>query len=340
MLAENKHPNLLQTPHNIFVQVFVSGGVIGLCFWILMAGYAVMILTFDLIRNKRLLNTPVIISIISFHIFGIFQSMQYIPMIWLLIFLSLGYAMTIDDGVLPDRVRRVTKVLTKVSVVLVIVGFFVYLGNFESRSLAKKYGMNIYATDQDRDRFAGFFQESQRWKYGDYRWCGKRGSVRVRRAQGAEREAQRVPGSTPVRSAGPTGQAGQGIEVAGQGQGNGAVEIEFYCRTPGVEKEPVVVRVLHDGKMIDEISFAKKGSVRRRYELEAQSLKQSAPRLNTLEGNPVQRGREGRERRAVSRKEREQKLLLEVSRTWIPHEHLGNFDRRKLGIGVKIVKSE
>ena len=60
-------------------------------------------------------------------------------MIWLLIFLCLGYAMTIDDGVLPGGVRRVMGVLTKVSVVLVIIGFFVYLTNFESRSLAEKY---------------------------------------------------------------------------------------------------------------------------------------------------------------------------------------------------------
>ena len=173
----NKHSSVLQTPHNIFVQIFVSGGLVGLCLWLLIVGYAVVILTFDLVRNKRLLNTPVIISIISFHIFGIFQSMQYIPMIWLLIFLCLDYAMTIDDGVLPARLRRIFGVLTKVSVVLVAIGFFVYLSNFESRSLADKYGLNIYAMDQDRDNFAGFFQPSQRWKYGDYRWSGKKGSI-------------------------------------------------------------------------------------------------------------------------------------------------------------------
>ena len=130
-------------------------------------GYSILVLIVDLVKNKRLLNTPVIISIISFHIYGIFQSMQYIPMIWLLIFLCLGYAMTIDDDVLSGRFRRVFGVLTKVSVVMVVIGLFVYLSNFESRSLAEKYGLKIYAMDQDRDKFAGFFQPSQRWKYGD-----------------------------------------------------------------------------------------------------------------------------------------------------------------------------
>jgi hypothetical protein len=139
-----------------------------------------VVLIFDLIRNKRLLNIPVVISIISFHIYGIFQSMQYIPMIWSLIFLSLGYAMTMDEGVLPVGFRRVMGVVTKVCVVLVVIGFFVYLSNFESRGLAEKYGKRIYAIDQNRDRFGGFFEPSKRWKYGDYRWFGKRGAVKVK----------------------------------------------------------------------------------------------------------------------------------------------------------------
>lgn len=301
----NKHSRVLQTPHNIFVQIFVSGGIVGLCLWLLIVGYAVVILTFDLIRNKRLLNTPVIISIISFHIFGIFQSMQYIPMIWAMIFLCLGYAMTIDVGVLPDRLRRVFGVLTKVSVVLVVIGFFVYLNNFESRSLAEKYGLNIYAMDQDRDRFGGFYQESKRWKYGDYRWCGKRGSVAMRRAQSGERGAQGEKDEHRTSNIErPTSNGGEGED-----SGRRVVEFEFYCRTPGVEKEPVVLTVFHDGKLIDEISFRKEGSVRKKYEV------------------PEIAGEE-------------KELVLEISRTWVPHDVLGNFDRRELGVGVRIVKTE
>ncbi len=282
----NKHSSVLQTPHNIFVQIFVSGGIVGLCLWLLIVGYAVVLLTFDLIRNKRLLNTPVIISIISFHIFGIFQSMQYIPMIWSMIFLCLGYAMTIDEEVLPERLGWVFGILTKVSVVLVAVGFFVYLSNFESKSLAEKHGLKIYAMDQDRDKFAGFFQHSKRWNYGDYRWSGKRGRVAIA-------QSGKVKGES--------GKDGMNR------MNGGAVEVEFYCRTPGVEEEPVVLRVYHEGEVLDEISFSKEESVRKTYSL------------------PEVPGED-------------QELVLEVSRMWIPHEHLGNFDRRKLGIGVKIHK--
>ena len=315
----NKYSWVLQTPHNIFVQIFVSGGAVGLCLWLLIAGYAVVILIFDLIRNRRLLNTPVIISIISFHIFGIFQSMQYIPMVWSMIFLCLGYAMTIDEGVLPGRLRRVFGVLTKVSVVLVVISFFVYLGNFESRSLAQKYGLNIYAMDQDRDKFAGFFQPSQRWKYGDYRWSGKKGRV-VISGQWSVVSGQKGRDSAQIRRLRRLRELGEKKKDGGQG----GVELEFHCRTPGVEEEPVVLTVSHDGKLIDKITFRKKGSVKRRYEL--------------WETSEV-RGRRSEVRSQKSEvKGKEERLVLEVSRTWIPHEVLRNFDRRKLGIGVKIHK--
>ena len=76
---------IFETPHNIFFSIFASEGIVRFCLWLLIIGYALAVLIFDLVKNKRLLNIPIIISIISFHVYGIFQSMQYIPMIWLLI---------------------------------------------------------------------------------------------------------------------------------------------------------------------------------------------------------------------------------------------------------------
>ncbi len=282
----SKLKHIHQTPHSIFVQLFVSGGVVGLSLWVLIIGYTILILIVDLIKNKRLLNIPVIISIISFHIYGIFQTMQYIPMIWLLIFLCLSYAMTIDDGVLPVRVRRTLGILTKISVVMVVIGLFVYLNNFESKSLVTKYGLEIYAMDQERDRFGGFFQHSKRWKYGDYRWSGKKGAIYV--------------------------------------PGGGIIELDFRCETPDAEKEPVVLTVSNDGRVLDKISFSKKDTVRRKYELPVTS--------GNEKGQRSEAGGRG------SEDGKEQKLLLEVSRTWNPHKYLGNFDRRDLGVGVIIFK--
>ena len=74
-----------------------------------------------------------------------------------------------------------------------------------------------------------------------------------------------------------------------------------------MEKDPVVLTVFHDGKLIDTISFTKEGTVKKTYAL------------------PETPGEE-------------QERLLEVSRTWIPQEQLGNFEQEKVGVEVKILK--
>ena len=217
------------TPHNVFFQIFVSGGAVGFCLWVLIIGYGLMILIVDLVKNKRLLNTPVIISIISFHIYGIFQSMQYIPMIWMLIFLSLGYAMTIEDNVLPVALKKITGILVKVSMIIVVIGLFVYLFDSGSKSLAEKYGLKIYAKDQERDKYVGFYHR-EKWPTGYYRWSGRKAMAAV--------------------------------------DGSGVIELDFQCDTPRVEKEPIILLVSLDGKRIDKVRFARKGEVKRRYYLE------------------------------------------------------------------------
>jgi len=85
--------------------------------------------------------------------------------------------MTVNESVLPNRLKKVVSKVVVGGMIVVGISFFFYLYNFESRHLADKYDLNAYALEQDRDRFAGFYQESKRWRYGDYRWCGKRGAV-------------------------------------------------------------------------------------------------------------------------------------------------------------------
>jgi hypothetical protein len=226
---KNKAKRILDTPHNIFLQLFVSGGVVGFGLWILMMVYVLTILILDLKKNRQFLNIPVIISIISFHMYGIFQSMQYIPMIWLLIFLNLGYAMTISEDVLPARVKKIAGILPKAVLICTLLGVFVYFLGYGSVSLAKKYGMEIYGMDKDRDNYIGFYPEERRhWR--PYRWSGKTSLIK-----------------TP---------------------GNGIIALGFECHTPGIEKEPVVLSVYVDGEFMDMITFAKKRGFRRFYFLE------------------------------------------------------------------------
>jgi len=225
----NRREHIEDTPHNIFIQLFVSGGVVGLCLWFFVMGYSVIILVADLRKNRSLLNIPVLISIFSFHMYGIFQSMQYIPMIWLIVFLNLGYAMTLNDNVLPARVKKIAGILVRISVIMVIIGAFIYAFDSESMSLAEKYRLKIYAKDKKRDKYAGFYPR-EKWPMGYYRWSAGR-AVRA------------------VTLIGPVG----------------VVEFDLQCHTPDVEKEPVFLSVFLNGEKIDKIYFVRKGSVKRWY---------------------------------------------------------------------------
>jgi hypothetical protein len=152
--------------------------------------------------------------------------MQYIPMIWLLMFLNLGYAMTINDKILPQITRKFSSVIVKALIGFSVIGGFVYLSDTGSESLAKKYDLEIYSKDQNRDQYPGFYHR-EKGPNGDFRWSGKRALIMVPRS--------------------------------------GLIELKFGCYTPGVEKEPVVLSIYGDGEALDEIIFTRKGLVTRHY---------------------------------------------------------------------------
>ena len=81
-----KVSNHFDTPHNLYLQLLVSGGVHGLTLWGILIFATLYLLVSDLIKNKTYFNIAVILSIVAFHFYGLAQAMQYIPMIWFLIF--------------------------------------------------------------------------------------------------------------------------------------------------------------------------------------------------------------------------------------------------------------
>jgi len=117
--------------------------------------------------------------------------------------------------------------------------------------------------------------------------------------------------------------------VKGEGYSNRRIGLEFYCLTPGLEEEPVVLTVKYGGRVLDEVVFggeAQSSKVKgeRGKKLKAQSSKVKGVTVRREYELPVVGG--------------DDELLLEVSRTWIPHEVLGNFDRRELGVGVRVIE--
>jgi len=177
----NKYTNgrVQDTPHNIFIHLFDSGGIVGLILWFCMMGCALMMLTVDFVKNKKVFNAAVIVSILSFHFIGIFQSMQYIPMIWLLVFINYGYAMTIDKKILSRNNRKAWNAISVICVVIVCFSSLVYYQTAFSQTLKYKYGLKKYAPVNDHGEYYGFYG-LEKWADGNYRWTGKHAAVKLK----------------------------------------------------------------------------------------------------------------------------------------------------------------
>ena len=219
---------IFDTPHSLYVQLFVSGGLTALLLWNVITLYALILLTYDLLINKKHSNIAVIFSIICFHIYGMFQSMQYIPMIWFIIFLNFGYAMTINEKVLPSSIRKTSRIICVAFPAIIFVGCLSYFQDIESNRLANKYGLEFYAENQNRDKFIGFYN-LEKWEEGNYRWSGGKGIIRL--------------------------------------DGAGLREVNFKCLHPDVEIEPVTLSVFLNDEPLDKIVFSKKGTVKRQYHI-------------------------------------------------------------------------
>ena len=60
----HKYDHFHDTPHNFYIQLFISVGIAGLTIWLMFFLYCIVLLLYDLISLHHLVNIPVIISII------------------------------------------------------------------------------------------------------------------------------------------------------------------------------------------------------------------------------------------------------------------------------------
>ena len=96
-------------------------------------------------------------------------------------------------------------------------------------------------------------------------------------------------------------------------------------------QEPVVVTVYHEGEVLDKVVFGG--------EEEKKPEDQKVRRVEKKKGK-VPKYTMRRKYQLPEKPGGSQKLVIEVSRIWVPHEVLGNFDRREMGVGVKILKPD
>lgn len=215
------------TPHNFYIQLLVSGGIAGLMLWGLVIFATVYLLVADLVRNKAYLNIAVILSIVAFHLYGLAQTMQYIPMIWFLAFLNIGYAMTVNENVLPLWIRNNRNVLALLVMVVVSSALIAYASDFESKKLAVKEELEIFSLDQNQNNYLGFYAAENWGELGTYRWTGSSAIIKLPSAE--------------------------------------VFEFTIACSAPDLSDKPVVLTVFEGNRQIDEIAFYQPQSITKQY---------------------------------------------------------------------------
>ncbi len=226
--AKNRRTlNNWDTPHNFFIQLFISNGIVGVVIWCFLIGYTVMLIGRDLYRNKQPLDMLFLISLSAFLLYGLTQSLQYIPLIWFLLLLIFGYAMILDEKLLPHGLQQFRPYIFVICALLVLTGGGVYARNAQSQRLADEYGVAKYSSDRGTEVYTGFYAQEDWGKDGIFRWSGRHATLQFNRY--------------------------------------GAVEITFFCNAPGLVSNPIVIDVLLNGNPVDRYTFWEQQKVQRTY---------------------------------------------------------------------------
>lgn len=205
------------TTHNLYMQLLVSNGIMGLFVWLVLVSYVALLLYLDGVKNRNMQSFILLGSLGAFHLYGFSQSMIYVASIWFLAFLIIGYAMLLDQKLISQKLIRDGKYAVIVIFIIVMAGGIVYGGNLQSRLFAEKYGLLRYDKDRGKDQFMGFYQREDWGKEGYFRWSGRKAEIVL--------------------------------------SGFGLVKFDFICSTPRLDRLPVTMDVMLNGQAIDSYTF-------------------------------------------------------------------------------------
>ncbi len=166
--------------HNTYFQILVGTGALGLAIRLLLSAVGLLLAAAALARGATPLSACVLLAMVVFHFYGLFQGMQYVAVTWFLFHLTLGHAMTVEVGP-PAAWRRLTVGGFFVLLALVLASAAGYLGDRGYRSVKQRYGLAAYLPDEAAE-FVGFYRPEQ-GADGDFRWMAERGVVHVFRAR-------------------------------------------------------------------------------------------------------------------------------------------------------------
>ena len=225
-LAHDASEPLFDDSHNTYLQVLAGTGAVGLGLWLALAAAGLLAVARALRRDVEPEAFAVLLGLVLFHFYGLFQGMAYIPVIFFLFVALTGYATTLDPQPSPagPRKRRLVSLLALGALVLVsAVG---YAGDRGYASLKRRFSLTAYLPDEAAE-FEGFYRP-ETGPSGEFRWMSRRGIVNVSRA-------------TPFR-------------------------LSFTCDHPDAASDPVVLSLSFEGRDAGTVVFRRPGTVERRFD--------------------------------------------------------------------------
>jgi hypothetical protein len=212
--------------HSTYVQILAGTGILGFACWLALGAVCLLLVAGD--RAWSPLGFVVALSMVVFHFYGLFQGMQYIPVIFFLFHLQAGYAMTVDATEWRSTFRKAARAVWIVLAALVLVSPLYYWPNRGFRNLKEKYGLRAYLPEESAE-FEGFFGP-EAWPQGEFRWMGRRGLINIGRA--------------------------------------GPLRLRVACSHPDLEREPVLISFSFKGKPAGELRFVRPGILERTFGFE------------------------------------------------------------------------
>ena len=225
-VLDDPSETLFDDSHNSYLQLLTGTGALGLLLWLGACGSALLLTLVALVRAPTAENAAVLLAMLLFHIYGLFQGMAYIPVIFFLLFAEAGYAMTLDPGPLPAGLLRARPWALGALGALVLVALPAQLADRGYASLKRAFGIAAYLPDEAVE-FEGFYRP-ELGPQGEFRWMGARGIVNVHKA-------------APFR-------------------------LSFTCGHPDLEREPVVLSLRYEGEDAGSIVCRRPGTQEKRFE--------------------------------------------------------------------------
>ncbi len=212
--------------HNTYLQILVGTGALGLAIWLTLGAVGLLLVGVELQREGTPVTLCILLTMLVFHFYGLFQGMQYVAVTWFVFHLTVGYAMTVDAGPLPSRMQRLLDRVALLLELLVLVSLFGYRADQGFRDVKQRYGLSAYLPDESAE-FEGFYRP-EAWPQGEFRWMARRGIINVSKA-------------APFR-------------------------LLIACEHPDLDREPVVLSFRFNRESAGSMAFRRPGLVEKRFD--------------------------------------------------------------------------